>query len=419
MTRPPEKRPPADRHQRSRPAGSPFAKDKKRRMDAPHRARAGKGETRAVYSPGAPAHQGRHARHDEPSSRRPKRIGRDGTPRHHAQGLERDGPPLHRAKRTAHDEPPRHLMKRADAHDTPAPRRAAYNKRPVSGGHHHNGPARHHESAQAHHERMRTRHEVMLYGLHAVSAALTNPARQCHRLFITGNAQPRLERLIADTYRADTGQTSRDRFSVHTPPTDVMEPPRIDRIVGMNGAGLDAVHQGVALRVSPLARPAPDMRQTLPLLLALDHVTDPRNLGAILRSAAAFGASAIICPPRHCPPESGALAKAASGALELVPIFQTPNLARFITHLASHHGYRTVALDAAGRTPLEQLDVQFPLLLALGAEGRGLRPGVRAACTECVRLRLAPAMPHLNVSSMAAIALHAVSRLPGTPVLPV
>jgi 23S rRNA (guanosine2251-2'-O)-methyltransferase len=196
---------------------------------------------------------------------------------------------------------------------------------------------------------------LWLYGRHAVEAALANPRRSCHRLLATAEA---LARLGARGQRPGVDLA-------------IMERAAIDRVVG---AG--AVHQGLALSVAPL--PRLDLRQTCApeagrnVVLALDQINDPHNLGAILRSAAAFGVRAVVMPERRSAEQGGAVAKAASGALDTVPAVEVVNLARALDELAAL-GYWRVALDAGAEATVEAVPEVDDLVLVLGAEGAGVR----------------------------------------------
>ena len=212
---------------------------------------------------------------------------------------------------------------------------------------------------------------VWLFGLHAVRDALTNPARVRRSLVVTANAADRLAEAIAAS-----GMAAR-----------VADPRRFD-------APLDpqSVHQGAALEVEPLdwgsVSEVCAPRSEAPLVLLLDRVTDPHNAGAILRSAAVFGVRAVIAPRRHSAPESGALAKAASGALERQPYLRIPNLASAMAALREM-GYLLVGLDGTAREdigPALRRVAGQPLALALGAEGPGLRELTRKLCDELVRI---------------------------------
>ncbi|RMD91145.1 MAG: RNA methyltransferase [Alphaproteobacteria bacterium] len=245
---------------------------------------------------------------------------------------------------------------------------------------------------------------LWLFGLHAVRAALLNPAREKLRLVATPNA---LERLGVEALAAGGLEP------------EIADPRRFP-------VPLDAgsVHQGVALEVRPLDWGslaevcAPSRRRKgegAPRLVLLDRVSDPHNAGAVLRSAAVFGARAVIAPRRHAAPESGALAKAASGALELQPYLRVPNLARAMEELG-RMGYRLVGLDGAAEEDLEDVLASLrgePLGLVLGAEGPGMRALTRARCDRLARIPAAGGFASLNVSNAAAVALYAAARSPG------
>ncbi|MBV8447657.1 MAG: RNA methyltransferase, partial [Hyphomicrobiales bacterium] len=171
----------------------------------------------------------------------------------------------------------------------------------------------------------------------------------------------------------------------------------------------DAVHQGVLLEALPLEPPMLEELEAQGVILALDQVTDPHNVGAILRSAAAFAVSAVIVPVRHSPAATGVLAKAASGALEHVPLVPVRNLAEALISLGER-GFFRVGLDEGGDTTLDEVELKAPLLLALGAEGKGLRERVRQNCDVLARIDLPGKIKSINVSNAAAIALSTAAR---------
>jgi 23S rRNA (guanosine2251-2'-O)-methyltransferase len=231
---------------------------------------------------------------------------------------------------------------------------------------------------------------AILYGWHTVAAALANPRRQIIRLLLTENAARRLAEEKIDTRV--------------TP--EIVRPSVIDQRLGP-----DAVHQGLLAEADPL--PSPDL-DTLPqqgIVLVLDQITDPHNVGAILRSAAAFAVKAIVTTARHSPEATGVLAKSASGALELVPIITVQNLARALTEL-NDQGFLTVGLDSEGSDDLGAVQLRQPLALVLGAEGKGLRQLTRDTCSVVARLDMPGAIKSLNVSNAAVLALYiGASRL--------
>ncbi len=235
---------------------------------------------------------------------------------------------------------------------------------------------------------------ALLYGWHTVKAALENPQRRFRRLLATENAVRRL---------ADDGVT------LPLAPELV----RPDAIAAQLSA--DAVHQGLLAEADALPSPAIEDLPTEGIVLALDQITDPHNVGAILRSAAAFGVKAVVMTVRHSPEATGVLAKSASGALEHVPIAEVGNLARALDTLKSR-GFLLVGLDSSGTAELPGLPLTSPLALVLGAEGRGLRQLTRTTCHHVARLDLPGAIKDLNVSNAAALALYiSATRLKPAP----
>jgi 23S rRNA (guanosine2251-2'-O)-methyltransferase len=227
-----------------------------------------------------------------------------------------------------------------------------------------------------------------MYGWHTVSAALRNPVRKVRKLLTTENAARRL---------AEEGVPNANR-------AEIVRPHAIaERLLP------DAVHQGLYLEVDPLPTPAIEDLEAAGLVLVLDQITDPHNVGAILRSAAAFGVRAVITTQRHSPDATGALAKAASGALEHVAIINVQNLARGLTAL-KEKGFLTVGLDSEGEADLAALPLRAPLALVLGAEGKGLRQLTREICDHVARIDLPGVIASLNVSNATAVALFIASR---------
>ncbi len=226
-----------------------------------------------------------------------------------------------------------------------------------------------------------------LYGVHPLRAALANPARRLHRVLVTERARRRLPALPERTE-----EVAARAIGALLPP--------------------DAAHQGCAALAAPLAPPDLSIAERAPRaapIVALDRVEDPRNVGAILRSAAAFGAAAVIATRRGAPAESGALAKAAAGGLDAAPFVRVGNLARTLARLADS-GWRVVGLDAAAPAPLSEARLPDRTALVLGAEGSGLRRLTREACHECVSLPLPGPVGSLNVSNACAIALYVAAR---------
>ncbi|MEX6508473.1 23S rRNA (guanosine(2251)-2'-O)-methyltransferase RlmB [Jiella sp. M17.18] len=229
---------------------------------------------------------------------------------------------------------------------------------------------------------------VWLYGLHTVAAALQNPKRRLHRLLATRNALARLEI---------------DEAAIPCP-VEIVEPKRLD-----SELGTEAVHQGVALEADPLAPHRFSDLSDARLVLVLDQITDPHNVGAILRSATAFAADAVVTTARHSPQESGVLAKAASGALEHVPQMLVGNLAEGLEELA-REGFLTIGLDSDADADFETALTGEKLAIVLGAEGKGLRQKTRGTVDRLARLDMPGAIRSLNVSNAAAIALYAAHR---------
>ena len=225
---------------------------------------------------------------------------------------------------------------------------------------------------------------VILYGWHTVTAALANPTRQIRKLLLTENAARRLTEEAIDTRV--------------TP--EIVRPGLIDQRLGP-----DAVHQGLLAEADPLASPDIDTLAEAGIVLVLDQITDPHNVGAIMRSAAAFAVKAIVTTARHSPEATGVLAKSASGALEVVPLVTVQNLARALTEL-NERGFMTVGLDSEGSENLSAIALKEPLALVLGAEGKGLRQLTRETCSAVARLDMPGEIKSLNVSNAAVLALY-------------
>ncbi len=229
---------------------------------------------------------------------------------------------------------------------------------------------------------------LRLYGLHTVRAALDNPRREISRMLVTRNALERLE--IGDRSLPF--------------PVEIVEPRDIDKITGS-----DAVHQGVLIEAAPLKPKALSALGETPLVLVLDQVTDPHNVGAIIRSAVAFGAGALITTSRHSAQESGVLAKSASGALEHIDLIEVRNLAEALGDL-HESGFQTIGLDSEGPAELEKTFSGERIALVLGAEGKGLRHKTRETVQALARLDMPGVIHSLNVSNAAAISLYAARK---------
>ena len=237
---------------------------------------------------------------------------------------------------------------------------------------------------------------VWLFGLHAVRDALTNPARQKLRLVLTKNAADRLGEAIA--------------LAGIEP--EIADPRKFDAQVPLDP---ESVHQGAALEVRPLRwGTLEDVcigGRGAPLVVLLDRVSDPHNAGAILRSAEVFGARAVIAPLRHSAPETGALAKTASGALERQPYLRVTNLAEAMVDLKAM-GFVLLGLDGEADVTLGAALAETgrrPLGLVMGAEGPGLREKTRDTCDRLVKIPYAGEFGSLNVSNAAAVSLYAAS----------
>ncbi len=243
-------------------------------------------------------------------------------------------------------------------------------------------------------KRAEARESVWLFGLHAVRDALVNPAREKLRLVLTKNAYDKLQAAVADCGLEP----------------EIVEPRHFDVPISA-----ESVHQGAALEVRPLAWGTLEdvciSGKGLPLVVCLDRVTDPHNVGAILRSAEVFGARAVVAPRHHSAPETGALAKTASGALERQPYLRVANLSDAMAELHAM-GYLLIGLDGDGSVSLGQaLDQagQRAIALVLGAEGPGLREKTRETCDIIAKIPFQGEFGSLNVSNAAAVALYAAS----------
>lgn len=227
--------------------------------------------------------------------------------------------------------------------------------------------------------------ELRLYGLHTVSAALHNNKRKLIKLFATRNAF--------------------DRLGLHESeincPVEIVAPKVLDSLVGS-----EAVHQGVVLETEPLKPRSLDELSTTDLVIVLDQVTDPHNVGAIMRSAVAFNAGALITTSRHSAQETGVLAKAASGALELIDHITVRNLSESLEELHKA-GFVSFGLDSEGPLPLEPSLKGQHIALVVGAEGKGLRQKTRESVSVLARLDMPGIIKSLNVSNAAAISLYA------------
>jgi 23S rRNA (guanosine2251-2'-O)-methyltransferase len=229
--------------------------------------------------------------------------------------------------------------------------------------------------------------EALIFGIHAVEAALANPRRTIAKLYLTDNAERRLQQALS------ARQLAHERVL----------PKDLDRRLGP-----DTVHQGAVIETEPLPEPAIEELAQIGAgrpIIVLDQVTDPHNVGAILRSAAVFGAAGLVMTRRHSPPLAGALAKSASGALEHVPVALVQNLARSLAELKDLH-VTVIGLDGEASDRLEAQTWPERSAIVLGAEGKGLRQLTRDSCDRLCRIATDGPIASINVSNAAAIALH-------------
>ena len=241
-----------------------------------------------------------------------------------------------------------------------------------------------------------------IYGRHAVRAALQNPARRLRRLIATAEIAAEAQAWLSEAKARPATDFK----------NETLDRARLDVLLPEG-----AVHQGLALQAEPLppafledvlAELSPTAAEA-DVVVVLDQVSDPHNVGAVLRSAAAFGARALIVPEHGTPPSTAALAKAASGALEQVPLVRVTNLARALDKL-KEAGFWCVGLEESGDKLLGDLDLTGRVALVLGAEGEGLRRLTRERCDFLARLPTRDPLASLNVSNAAAIALYEVAR---------
>lgn len=246
------------------------------------------------------------------------------------------------------------------------------------------------------------RAERWIWGRHAVSAALANPERRWRRLAVLAGQESEAQQLLAGAVAMRSGAGAALEI--------------LDRagFAALLPAG--AVHQGLALEVEPLIEPAlAEVMRDLEIasdrlvVVALDQVTDPQNVGAVLRAAAAFGARAVLVAAHGAPPATGALAKAASGAVDRVPLVRAVNLARALDRL-KEAGFWVCGLDETAAQPLANIDLGARAVLVLGSEGGGMRRLVRERCDYLARLPTSPLQPTLNVATAAAVALYELAR---------
>jgi 23S rRNA (guanosine2251-2'-O)-methyltransferase len=239
-----------------------------------------------------------------------------------------------------------------------------------------------------------------IYGRHAVTAALANPARRLRRIICLRDGVDEIATLL-----------STSRAAASPPKPEILDRSALEALLPQ-----DAVHQGLAIEAEKLAEiDIETVLDAIPptgaphILVLLDQVTDPHNVGAILRSAAAFAALAVVVLEHGAPPITGAMAKAASGALETVPFVRVTNLARCLERIKAA-GFWCVGLDSAASDSLAALDLPERIALVLGAEGAGLRRLVREHCDFLARLPTRGDLASLNVSNAAAVALYTLTQ---------
>jgi len=235
---------------------------------------------------------------------------------------------------------------------------------------------------------------IWIYGRHACLAALKNPARRINRFLVTANTETEID-LKGENVTSEPEIVNRQMIESVLPD--------------------DCVHQGIAVLVSAL--PHHDLHNVVSdlednprtVFLALDQANDPRNIGAILRTAAAFGVAGVIVPDRGTPEESGTLAKAAAGALETLPQFRVTNLVRTLEEM-KERGFWCVGLDGYAEHNISEIDFTGRVVVVLGAEGKGLRRLTRETCDHLSKIPISSAMESLNLSNAAAITLYEISR---------
>ncbi len=229
----------------------------------------------------------------------------------------------------------------------------------------------------------------LIYGAHSAAAALANPKRKCVKLWTTENGAARL--------REEIGALPIEPELVH--------PRLLDHMLKSQ----DAVHQGIILEAKPLRQPRLDQLPLSGIVLVLDQVTDPHNVGAIMRSCAAFNVTGLITTTRNAAETNGVFMKAASGAFEHVSYVTVTNLARALEELRSN-GFKLVGLDSEAETMIDDVAESRPLALVLGAEGKGMRQLTRDTCDVLARIAMPGKIKSLNVSIAAAVCLYALSR---------
>jgi len=230
----------------------------------------------------------------------------------------------------------------------------------------------------------------LIYGAHPVIAALGNDKRKAVKLWATENGLARLKEGLGEK----------------VPEAEIVHPRLLDHLLKSK----DAVHQGIILEAKPLRQPRLDQIEKTGLVVVLDQVTDPHNVGAIMRSCAAFNAAALVTTARNAAETNGVFFKAASGAYELVPYVTVTNLARALEELKTY-GFKLVGLDSEAAETMDEVKVAAPLAVVLGAEGKGLRQLTRETCDVVARLDMPGQIKSLNVSIAAALSLYSLRHI--------
>jgi len=249
-----------------------------------------------------------------------------------------------------------------------------------------------------------------IYGVHAALAAVANPVRDCLRIVLSETASRELENRVAEAIKKVASKKIAGKNGAGLPAVERMERQELESLLFPG-----AVHQGLAVLAASLGETALEdligecADQSDAAVVVLDQATDPRNIGAVMRSAAAFGAAAVVVQDRNAPAITGAICKAASGAVERVPFIRVVNLARAIAMLKEAGFWAAGLAPEAGRT-LAEADLSGRVALILGAEGGGLRRLTRDTCDELLKVPLARGTDSLNLSNAAAVALYELAR---------
>lgn len=232
-----------------------------------------------------------------------------------------------------------------------------------------------------------------LYGKHPVLMAINNPRRKIRKILCTLNSEAFLRENISE-----------ERFK--TLVIESMQPDKIDRIIGDRES---VTHQGLAAQVEPLEEIDIESLIDEKLIIATDKITDPHNIGAILRSGSAFGASALITQDRNSPPENATIAKTSAGSIELLPYLRVKSLWQTLEYF-KEYGFKVVGLDGGSSKNITQIDKSKQTILVIGSEGKGLSESIVERCDEIVKINIAEGVESLNASVAAAIALYELGK---------